>query len=197
MKNYLLEAEPDKKGFTLMELLVVMTIILILAGIVTPAVTRVIENTKAKKAQQTALQLATSIASYQTEYRRLPLDPKHQAGADVQIETDETLMNVLLGQEGNKLNPGNQSFYTGRNARGRPPRNGLVFNPAGGGRLCDPWGNLYQVMLDVDGNHRIKPPFRNVQISGAGIVAKKVIVWSLGPDGVESGDGAKDNVIIW
>jgi len=28
-------------------------------------------------------------------------------------------------------------------------------------------------------------------------VGKSVIVWSLGPDGIEGGEGAKDNVITW
>jgi hypothetical protein len=52
-------------------------------------------------------------------------------------------------------------------------------------------------MMDTDNNHRIEPPFEKAQMTGANRVAKNIIVWSLGPDGVESGDGAKDNVITW
>jgi len=197
MKTNVLKANTGKGGFTLMEILVVMTIIAILAGIMMPAVNKVMGNAKIKNAQQTALQLVSSISTYQTEYRRFPVEANQLDGTDVRVETDETLMNILLGQDNNQYNPRSRSFYSSRNARGRPPRNGLVFNEDGGGRLYDPWGNYYQVMMDVDTNHRIQPPFQKEQMAGANIVAKSIVVWSLGPDGQEAGDGVKDNVITW
>ncbi len=197
MKTYLLESKPGRSGFTLIELLVVMTIILILAGVTTPAALKILENAKMKNAQQVALELVNSVSAYQAEYRRYPVDRKQQVGADVKIDTGEFLMSILLAQEGNQYNPGGKSFYSGGNAKGNPPRNGLVFNPDGGGRLYDPWGNLYQVMLDTDNNHRLIPPFKKAHMVGENMIAKSVIVWSLGPDGKDGGDGASDNVTTW
>lgn len=186
-----------EKGFTLIELLVVMTIILILAGAMTPAALKVLAKAKEKNAEQTALELVNSISTYQSEYRRNPVESKQQSGADVQLESDEGLMNILLGQEGNRNNPSGQSFFNGKNAKGNPPVNGVVFNPDGGGRLYDPWGNLYRVMLDTDNNKRVVPPFKKLGMAGANMVGKSVIVWSLGPDGIEGGEGAKDNIVTW
>ncbi len=186
-----------EKGFTLIELLVVMTIILILAGAMTPAALKVLAKAKEKNAEQTALELVNSISTYQSEYRRNPLESKQQSGADIQLESDEGLMNILLGQEGNRNNPAGRSFFNGKNAKGNPPVNGVVFNPDGGGRLYDPWGNLYRVMLDTDNNKRMVPPFKKRGMAGANMVGKSVIVWSLGPDGIEGGDGAKDNIVTW
>jgi len=32
---------------------------------------------------------------------------------------------------------------------------------------------------------------------GTNRVGKSIIVWSLGPDGIDGGSGAKDNVVTW
>ena len=105
MKTNVLKANTGKGGFTLMEILVVMTIIAILVGIMMPAVNKVMGNAKVKKAQQTALQLVSSISTYQTEYRRFPVEANQLGETDVRVVTDETLMNILLGQKDNQYNP--------------------------------------------------------------------------------------------
>lgn len=191
------ERKEGDGGFTLLEILVVMTLIFILAGMSMTAIKGAMEQARKKDAEHTALNLVGSISTYIEEYRRFPLEGKQAGSGDVWVETDEVLMNILLGQEDNPHNPSGSSFYNGRNASGKPPRNGVVFNDDGGGRLYDPWGNLYRVMMDADYNKRVKPPFQKTGIAGANIVAKDIVVWSLGPDGEESGEGAKDNVTTW
>ncbi len=186
-----------ERGFSLIELLVVMTIILILAGVTTPAALKVIANAKKKNAEQVALELVNGITSYRVQYHRFPLEAKQQNGADVQLDSKEGLMNILLAQDGNLKNPSGTNFFSGRNAKGSPPINGLVYNQDGGGRLYDPWGNLYRVKFDTDQNQRIVPPFEKLGMAGANMVGKNVIVWSLGPDGIEGGEGAKDNITTW
>jgi len=198
MKNHISKVNPGSRGFTLVEILVVMTIIFILAGVAIPAGIKVNERARIKSAHQTAVQLATGISSYQTEYRRLPIETGRLGETDVLLETDEVLMGILLGAEKNRNNPTRTVFFNGtKNATGRPPKDGLAFNNDGSGRLYDPWGNLYRVMMDSDHNQRIEPPFRKRQLVGANIVAKDIVVWSLGPDGEETGDGTKDNICTW
>jgi len=191
MKLYLLsEQKSDRRGFTLMELLVVITIILILAGISFPAAQGVLAKAKKASAENMALQVRQSIAAYYTEYRRYPLPPGTASGGDVTVETDETLMDILLGADGNKYNPRRIAFFAGKKAKGK--MNGLVMNASGGGALYDPWGERFSVTIDTDYNNRVEAPGRD---GNNEIVPQSVVVWSTGKDGPE-GD-RKDWITTW
>ncbi len=194
MKLYTLsEQKSSRHGFTLMELLVVITIILILAGISFPAAQGVLAKAKKASAQNMALQVRSSIAAYYTEYRRYPLPKGTAKGKDVTIITDDKLMDILLGAStptGRQYNPRGISFFAGKKAKGAS--NGLVMNQSGGGRLLDPWGQLFQVTIDTDFNNRVSAKART---GGMEIVPQSVVVWSTGKDGL--GGARVDWITTW
>lgn len=191
MKLYLKsEQKSDRRGFTLMELLVVITIILILAGISFPAAQGVLAKAKKASAENMALQVRQAIAAYYTEYRRYPLPPGTASGGDVTVVTDENLMDILLGADGNKYNPRRIAFFAGKKAKGNA--NGLVMNASGGGRLMDPWGQTFNVTIDTDYNNRVEATGLS---GGQEIVPQSVVVWSTGEDG--SAGERKDWITTW
>ena len=177
-------------GFTLMELLVVITIIAILAGITFPAAQGVLKKARKIGAENMALQVRSAIAAYYTEYRRYPVTST--GGGETTLRTNETLMDILLGAEGNERNPRRISFFAGKKAKGNV--NGLITNGSGGGRLVDPWGQELYVIMDTDNNYRVTAPFnKNGTSGGSNEVPDSVIVWSTGPE-VDNND---DNVTTW
>lgn len=72
MSIHRLPALNQRGGFTLVELLVVIVIIAILAGIAFPAFSGVIESGKKARAAAMCNQLATGMQAYYTEYNRWP-----------------------------------------------------------------------------------------------------------------------------
>ena len=62
-----------KEGFTILEMMAVIAIIVILAGILIPAVTTVKNNARKVEAKVTISQLATAIESYKNDMGVYPL----------------------------------------------------------------------------------------------------------------------------
>lgn len=186
------QQKSDRGAFTLMELLVVITIIMILAGMAFPGAKGVLDRARKAGAENQALQVRSSIAAYYTEYRRYPL--ASTGGGESAIRTNETLMDILLGADGNKYNPRGISFFAGKKAKGG--KGGLVMSGSGGGKLVDPWGELFYVIMDTDYNNRVTAPFSKTNEAGNNEIPQNVIVWSTGPDGAES-DDVKDNITTW
>ena len=186
-----------RRGFTLMELLVVMTILAILAALSVPVANAVMKRARLLSAKHMALELRKAVGTYSAEYNRYPIagDNASSSAGDAEVESDRALMDVLLASEDASgprgLNPRAESFFSAnKTASAENPRDGVVYTPAGGGTLYDPWGNLYRLIIDVDRNGRCKLP------SGDGVVGKEVLVWSLGPNGKDE-RGHGDDVIVW
>ena len=64
----------NKKGFTLMELMVVIAIIVLLAGIMMPNLAKRIERAKMTKAEADIATMESAIAMYETDMGRYPDD---------------------------------------------------------------------------------------------------------------------------
>ena len=146
--------------------------------------------------QNTAYNLKTAIRAFHTEYKRYPLGGKNTS-SDVGGDSGEVLMNVLLGFEGTtneSLNPRKIVFYSDQKAKKKwriPYTSGIEYSKAGhSAKLWDPWGNLYQIKLDTDGDKRIANPSDPSQQ-----IPASIIVWSAGKDGGFS--TWKDNVKTW
>lgn len=125
------------KAFTLIELLVVISIIAVLAGLILPAAGNALASAQKTTAKNQAVQIATAIAAYETEYGRLP------------------------AFNGTNLSADNVAMLCSTNDASNNPR-GIVFLEANSWRkgkggtndqgFCDPFGatNVYSVMLDTN-----------------------------------------------
>ena len=164
-------------GFTLMELLVVVSIIAILLGLIVPTYYSVREHARKAKARATAKYLETAFREYYNYYRTWPTCV---SGGDRMAVSGE-LYRVMQGQ-----NSKTNAFFEFEVARdSSAPTNAA----------CDPWkyapdGSLawrpYCVQFDHD--------FDN-QISHDGsAIYRSVIVWSPGPDRL---DYTEDDLGSW
>ena len=180
----------SSKRFTLIELLIVIAIIGILAGLVFPALGTVRNNAKRSKASTECQSLKTAIIMYESEFSCWPA--KVSGSADALVQSKE---------------PGNDK----NNKDSEPPASGddyeyarmcyalvgnnskkMVFFEAGIDYIpkygiLDPWGRPYQVMLDVDFDGKIKDGSNTKAVSAVnkangrtGDLRTKVAVYSFG-----------------
>jgi prepilin-type N-terminal cleavage/methylation domain-containing protein len=187
-------------AFTLLELLVVITIIGILAGLMFPATSGALRKAQKTHAENTAYNLKTSISAYFTEYRKYPVDPSMEDDTEL-LQSDHELMDILLGSdaeaESGGLNPRRIAFYSGKQAKpmgNGKYRKGITLESDGGGELWDPYGEYYQVRLDLDYNNRVPKPSWDDQ-TDAEYLPESILVWSMGKDNDEN--ESKDNVKTW
>ena len=205
---------PRKKGFTLIEILVVMAIIGILAGLLFPGVSAAMNSAKKSHAANTCYNLKNAIGSYFTEYRRFPLPDNYDTPYD-DFATDDDFMDIVLGAEtavGAEKNPRGIVFFTGKTARRNGSNTyikGVNMNAQGGGSLWDTYGNLYGVRIDTQNRSRIPNPATDPpNLSGTGapewgsggasantppVITESVAVWSAGKDS----ELANDNIKTW
>jgi type II secretory pathway pseudopilin PulG len=179
-----------------MELLVVITIIGILAAMVFPVANGVLRKARQTQAKNDALQLKQSITTYFTEYRKFPVKSAGGGTTDMTVLSDNTLMDVLMGSDNQAqsggLNPRRITFYSGKKAKGNPPKAGVVLDATGGGELFDPWGEYLNVVLDTNRSDRVADPIS----PGTETIPQSVIVWSSGPN-AEDEKGEGDDIVTW
>lgn len=173
MPNTTLHSSPTTRyrpaAFTLIELLIVIAIIAILAGLAFPAVQGALNSGRKAAARNEVVQIATAIKNYQLEYGRLP--------------PSEGVIPALLGGESSDDNRRGITFLEAQMAKGTPPRNGL--DPTRENYL-DSWGRAYIIELDEDYDNRINTDLG----SGPQEYLTSVVVRSIGPDA--NGDDAPD-----
>lgn len=152
-----LSAQPNGKtsrGFTLVELLVVISIIAVLMGLLFPVAGSVMRSAKKTQAKNDALQIASAIKGYYTEYGRFPID---SGSNDTTLTNDGDLgdlYKVLLASPRNDDNVRDNNprlivFLDAKDAKNG--RGGIdedyVFR--------DPWGQPYQVVIDANYDNEI------------------------------------------
>lgn len=192
----------NRAGFTLVELLVVIVIIMILAGLSFSVGSGMMQRARKTAAQQVVNNIATCVDQFYNEYNLLP-DPAGGTDQDNDsspFETDQgdgiTLLEILAGLE-DEQNERKMRFLNVKEAdKGR--RDGIIFSPTGDEiiGLFDPWGEPYYVILDYDYDDRIEFSPSTAYNYEARLNGKRAAVYSLGTD--SPGDAQrKDLVKSW
>ena len=150
------------------------------------------QKTSAKAAISSLVQACND---YYENESQLPLN--EGATADQERISDNELMSVLVGLESaREENPTGTSYFKFKTATGSGDSlvDGL-WRTKNNARLVDPWGNYYRLVFDYDFDQEIREP-QAIGRSGT-ISGLKVLVYSLGPDGIAGGEGEKDNMYSW
>lgn len=132
-----METTKRKRGFTLVELITVIAMLLLLIGAVTSSVSGARRRAKIQQAISEAQELTNAILAFENFMKpgesESPLRGK--ATGDTWKEATEGNLNFVLGEE---TNPNSQD---GENVP-------VLFNGAvRGGSIRDPWGNAYRYRI--------------------------------------------------
>lgn len=181
-------SEPIKyeRGFTLIELIVVIAILGTLAGIAYPAYMSVRENANVAAASKMCTDVVAGVSTFKQDYNGiLPYDiRKAKPDKDDQVYLvtlpgkDARLISILTGYEednDNKLNSRNEAYI--KPTRAEEMRNGLFGESGDELGLYDPWGKPYYVVL-CEMNDGCMDPF-----TGRRYRNDNCLVYGLGPDG--------------
>lgn len=139
-------AATQAKAFTLVEILVVVSIIGLLAGLAFPAIQGAMNSAKKGKAKAEMQSIITALKSYQNEYGRMP-NPSAVGGAGDGYFSDSASPRLFL------MLSGATNDSSGEN----PRQIAFLELPASStnGSFPDPWKRNYIVKLDVDGDNLI------------------------------------------
>jgi prepilin-type N-terminal cleavage/methylation domain-containing protein len=169
------------RAFTLVELLVVISIIAVLAGLLLPVLARMKGKAKVTLARTEMSNLATAIKAYEAEYNRFPMskntetlaitgNPGAGLNGDVTIGLpplpgtpgdNSEVIKILLDIDDQSLGPVKAANFS----HARNPRNLVTFHgkPASDSTLPgvgpdyiyrDPWANPYIITMDLNDDNK-------------------------------------------
>ena len=209
-------------AFTMIEMLTVIAIIGILAGLLFPAISGAMKKAKVAQAKSDISSIESALRAYYLEYGKWPNgngtlnDISYGAFGSGPYAATATycpnyrLMNTLgaiadtdndtgCGNGNNSANPRKIAFLQIPAKSQKPP------NPAGPGNdFVDPWGHPYQITLDTDYDNicvnlagtwvsNVPTPLGTGAGPG-GVTNRTAVVWSFGIDGT---GGTGDDITSW
>ena len=187
-------------AFTVVELLVVIAVIIVLAGLLFPAFKGVQDQSKRTQAKNDLTQIVTAVNAFYSEYGVYPVSgiADKTFGPGGSPATNESILNALRGLDAT-LNPRQIVFLSPPDVKDKAnPRSGIGTNPANAGQFFDPWGKNYVIRLDGDYDSAVSNPYGNNNGAGADPIRLGVIAWSLGADGnLNLNFAGSDDVISW
>lgn len=149
--------EAPNAAFTLIELLVVIAIIAVLMGLLFPAGQSAINSANKTTAKNQAVQIATAITAYETEYGRFPTSA---------VSGTMTMSGALLSEICTTNNPRGIIFLEANTwKKGKGGTNSSGF--------CDPFGSntVYQVAMDTG--------YSNSITAAGTTMNRRVAVWTI------------------
>ena len=190
-------------AFTLLELLVVIAIIVVLAGLLFPAVQSILERAKKVQAKNDLTQIVTAVTAFYTEYGRYPTTATTEVTYGAGGNGSDTLFNELRSKAAS-LNTRQIQFIS-------PSEDDTQSNPRGkigsDNQFHDPWGNAYVIRIDADYDNQVANPYGSSGGAGPDPLRQGIIAWSVGKDTKlgNSGDNLfknatgtqSDDVISW
>jgi len=182
----------QRRAFTLVEMLVVIAIIAILAGILIPVVGRAKTKAKVAASRVEMAGLETAIKSYKNDYNRWPI-PKKPIGStrwanmggdftygvkdsNYVTPSNEALMDILMAED--RQRPDVPDFPLGYNPKhSRNPKKNVYIEPKESGEANGfPGLSLYDASDSVNMSGRFHDPFGNpylisIDLNGDGFCA--------------------------
>ena len=198
------------RGFTLIELITVISIILILMGLLFPAITGIKELAKKAQAKNDVTNIVTAVKAFYTEYGCYPGTPTSVAAPLLFAGADPSNSNgALLAQL-----TGTSATTGTANTRGIvfievPSAKSTTAPKAGisGGIWYDPWGTPYCVGVDYSYVNQIPQSIHFYKDTTFNPVYSGVIAFSVGKDKLQGNKGDRyyistagansDDVISW
>jgi prepilin-type N-terminal cleavage/methylation domain-containing protein len=154
-------------AFTLVELLVVISIIVILAGLSFPAVNGAMDSAKKTHAKSNAVQIAAAVSAYDMEYGKLPPLSSSSSSSDTTGDVGSFLTAILSGVSGNTNNSRAITFLEMPSyKKGKGGTNS-------DGAYLDPWGGTNKIVLDYSYDNSITAGTNSQSLR------KKVGVWNV------------------
>lgn len=205
-----------RHAFTLLELLVVISIIAVLAGILLPTTSAVMESARKTSAKSTESQIVAAIKNFQSDYGvypTLPSVPAADPSTDTTVgggSTNSELFNLLrsVDSAGASANTRRIVYFEGKDVK-TPSKAKDGFVPAGvtasgnnnvsltAGDLVDPWGNRFFVRYDSGYSEQVNNPYATSTADDSGaaynsssMLRTTVIAWSYGKDGQQGKNGS-------
>ena len=174
------------RAFTFIELLVVMVLITILAGLAYPTFISIMERARKTQAKNDLTQIVTAVNGYYTEYGKYPvvIDDTPITADNSDLFYTLRAVDAGIANAGNAANPRKIVFI-------QPPTS-AAGNKAGlgsNGIWYDPWGKPYNIRIDGDYDNSLANPYFDAP--GGATLNNGVIDWSLGKNGVLGGGGSE------
>jgi prepilin-type N-terminal cleavage/methylation domain-containing protein len=191
-------------AFTLLELMVVIALVVVLAGLLFPAVQSVLDRAKKVQAKNDLTQIVTAVNAFYTEYGRYPTDQTTDATATYGGSTSSKVLFDELRAKTASFNARQIIFIS-------PPEDSTQTSPNGkigsDGQFHDPWGTAYGISIDADYDNQVPNPYATDTGAGPVKIRQGVLAWSVGKDAklgnngdnsFKNGSGVQsDDVISW
>jgi prepilin-type N-terminal cleavage/methylation domain-containing protein len=189
-----MQRHSDERAFTLIEILVVMTLIAILVGIGVPAFTSVMEQARKTQAKNEEQQIVAAVNAFYTEYGKYPLVTADTTINKTSTPSNSDLFFTLRAVSGganaaNAVNTRAIVFIQPPASKDQTnPRSGIKTSPTDS-TWYDPWGSPYNVMIDGNYDNQLLNPYNGDKPGGTTLYLG-VIVWSFGKNGALGGGPA-------
>lgn len=194
--------DEKREAFTLLELMVVIAIVVVLAGLLFPAVQSVLDRAKKVQAKNDLTQIVTAANAFYTEYGRYPLPSTASGDSYATGATTGTTSKDVLNPLRNldpALNPRQVVFISPAEDTTQASPKGKVGSD---GQFHDPWGTAYGISIDADYDNQVPNPYTADTGAGPTKIRQGVIAWSAGKDTKLGNNGdnkytGSDDVISW
>ncbi|MGJ8671954.1 type II secretion system protein [Rubritalea sp.] len=186
-----LSTTSSRSGFSLIEILVVISIIAGLAAIAFPVINKVVKSGNLEKNREMTVALERGIDRFYEEYGYYPIE----ISDETELDSSEviTLLSELEGSQDNlDYNIKGINFLEGF-SEGKNGRGGLLRDSTGNvDDLKNAFKQDFEIILDSNFDSTISPPSLGLDDEDEDIVGKRVLIWSKGED-----DTVSDIITNW